>query len=426
MPYRRRSMTSFNADFEIERPDPSLMEDNPFLDGKPCLAILTSDNKVRLIPPDEFVAKFWRDAFTKRSPELDRLRRPKQNEHLEHRYEPEHRLEPRVAVPKRSTPRRSPRGRPTEEGSDDDDPRDHRRRPLRTPSPEPDQFRRPKQTVPGRRSKPQKVAPIQSAPQRRPREEGPDDEDLFDCRRLTSPPCARCPDKLTARDLSAICGISEIQALEAIRCVNDNGDDCLDSTDFELLKQHCGFNMDRSTRSIPEEENVSRPKRRYRQRDRPMIQEREDVPARQSRSGSVDKSARADRTRTSSQAQAERVEMFRQGRTDQTLPDNVRDKVAWAIRSEREEMLLHGKGQKYRVDVILGDHNVSIGDQQLAYSQISEVIASKNTCLAILTPSGKLVLQCRNRDIRDHWQAALENRSQTPSMFLTLDPNNVG
>jgi len=174
--------------------------------------------------------------------------------------------------------------------------------------------------------------------------------------------CSVCTELLTAKDLSEFCGIPQDVALNSIRAINERGDDHLNYQDFELLK---GYFKERDIRT----------------------------------------QQRAEPPKPPTPPPALRV-------TDR----NPRNRVGKSLDAARDAVILHGRGKKYKVDVILGDANVQIGNAQVAYDQITAIHSSYNCCLAIMTKKGRILLQCSSPQVRDHWQRTLTKRSQTVSI----------
>lgn len=177
---------------------------------------------------------------------------------------------------------------------------------------------------------------------------------------------------LTVSDLAELCAIQESEALEAIRAVNHRGDDQLDCVDFEVLKEY-----------IKAKDN------RKRQKSRSPVQEQKTRPPAPKRLAP---------------APIPSPTPIQAGTTTEKTADQA-----------GEAVILHGRGQMYHVDVILGDVNVQIGNAQLAYDQITAVHSSKNCCLAIMTKRGRILLQCSSSEVRDHWKNLLEARSEPAS-----------
>eukprot|EP01083_Nonionella_stella_P056894 149594_1 len=90
------------------------------------------------------------------------------------------------------------------------------------------------------------------------------------------------------------------------------------------------------------------------------------------------------------------------------------------------EMLLHGKGKTYRVQVRLGENEIFIGNERFAYNDIYKVNIgdenmfcgnpSKHCCMAILTAKGTVLLQTKSQKERDFWINALEDKPRRYSV----------
>lgn len=167
---------------------------------------------------------------------------------------------------------------------------------------------------------------------------------------------------LDAKDLAEFFEVPEEEALRAIRAVSQRPDDRLDRRDFKRLKEYFA----------QRNQDPERARKKRSQRD---PRDQSDHQPKYPNSGSH---------------------------------DDMADRAG-------EALILHGRGKKYTVDVILGEANVQIGNAQLAYDQITAIHSSPNCCLAILTKKGRILLQCSSKEVRNHWKRTLEVRSRPSS-----------
>lgn len=445
----------FFADFELDRPDPRLV---PFLDGKHCLAILTKDNKIRLIPADGYAANSWKDAFqsncaaNEMSPNYRDRDTYFRNRSIRADGDSRRNMHQNT---NQDTFNRNASSRNPRQYDEESKAMSH----LEQIRQKYGGFGCNNGNGNGRRTKsvnrndnyqnllavhPVQCSPLSPSPRkewglksfigspRTPCSPCHSPQHIAPRRAHDNAPCNN-GNKLSAKDLSAICGIAESKALAAIRCVNEGGDDCLDSADFEMLKRYINnqstkkngrqrnqHNQYRNRRSCspswPEEEEVDEVGAVARKIQSQCRRECMQNTCGSTRGSKVTPPNRLSNRTPNSHRDSKASARYKSRRASRNHWDSDEaEEQEESGHGKREEMLLHGKGQKYKVDVILGETNILIGDQKFPLDSISKVQSSKNCCLAILTNSGQIVLQCRNRDVRDRWQWALASKSHPTS-----------
>lgn len=395
------------ANLKLLPKDPSLLRHNPFNNGQyiGCYAIIGEKGEIELVPPTRDVAAFWRCMMGK-GPPCPRPKMPKSGKSEEVRR--------RSISEELSADEWSPTQHPNEEKAHQP-PREPHREAHEEPQQEPQSYKSRTPRSPKSRSP-------RSQQESQPKASGNDDFNPCDTMQT-----------LSASDLAALCEIPEHDALEAIRAVNHRGDDQLDCVDFEVLKEYIKAKNNRK-RQKSRTPSVNAP------RDEPILHQQ---PSRSYQSH-YSPSSRSQKTRSprsqpvsqpvSQPSRSPRYQSPAQARSPKQAPARTHTPVRSHVQSPKqinqspndndvpgpadpngEAVILHGRGQMYHVDVILGDVNVQIGNAQLAYDQITAVHSSKNCCLAIMTKRGRILLQCSSKEVRDHWKSLLEARSEPAS-----------